>query len=350
MVKIRRAFILSIVLVLLLSLFGCTKPYEFKYWNECDSLTTLKNYVEDVTNEKSQNFIPKQDRVAVFDMDGTLCGELFPTYLEYQLCAYRCLDDPDYQATPEMIEVAQTIRDGEKGPGTGTFPEDMPLQHAYTQAKAFAGLTLSEFDSYVKNFLNNDADGFENLKLTDSLYLPMIEVVAYLQANDFIVYIVSGSDRFICRSFACEKLNVPYERVIGMDVTLKASGQGDTDGLDYQYQSTDKLIRGDELIIKNLKMNKVSQIAQEIGRQPVLSFGNSSGDVSMHMYTITENKYRSAAFMLIADDEERDYGDYVKNTQLGEQWKEYGFNVISMKNDFKTIYGYNVIKTHYSAS
>lgn len=65
----------------------------------------------------------------------------------------------------------------------------------------------------------------------------------------------------------------------------------------------------------------------------------------MHMHTITGNKYKSAAFMLIADDEERDYGNTAKNTKLGEDWKSNGFNVISMKNDFKTIYGYDVKKT-----
>ena len=97
--------------------------------------------------------------------------------------------------------------------------------------------------------------------------------------------------------------------------------------------------------IKNLQMNKVYQIVKEIGKQPVLSFGNSSGDFSMHMHTITGNKYKSEAFMLIADDEDRDYGNTAKNTKLGENWKSNGFNVISMKNDFKTIYGYDVQKT-----
>ena len=73
-------------------------------------------------------------------------------------------------------------------------------------------------------------------------------------------------------------LDIPYENIIGMDVALKAANQGDADGLNYVYTSGDTLIRTDNLIIKNLKTNKVLQIAQEIGRQPVLSFGNSSGD------------------------------------------------------------------------
>ena len=92
-------------------------------------------------------------------------------------------------------------------------------------------------------------------------------------------------------------------------------------------------------------MNKVSLIAREIGHQPVLSFGNSSGDVSMHNYTISHNPYRSEAFMLIADDEERDYGNTQKTRELGKKWEESGYNVISMKDDFRTIYGDDVVKT-----
>lgn len=345
MTKTLRMTALIIVIVIVSALFGCSCKNGFSAWNECDALTALKDYVKDVTNKNSENFIPEKDRIAVFDMDGTLCGELFPTYLEYLLCQYRVLSDPDCSATDEMKEVANTIREGAKADGTGDYPSGMALMHGKTQAQAFAGMTIEEFKDYVKKYLDRDADGFENLKYADSLYVPMIEVVAYLQKNGFTTYIVSGSDRFICRAFACEKLNIPEENVIGMDAVLKASGQEEKDGLDYQYQSTDKLIRTGELLIKNLKMNKVALIAKEIGRQPVLSFGNSSGDTSMHMYTITDNKYKSAAFMLIADDEERDYGNTEKNTKLGETWKSMGFYVISMKNDFKTIYGYDVTKT-----
>ena len=92
-------------------------------------------------------------------------------------------------------------------------------------------------------------------------------------------------------------------------------------------------------------MNKVKAIVKEIGRQPVLSFGNSSGDVSMHNYTIYNNRYKSAAFMLIADDEERDYGNAEKVQPLKEKWAESDYNVISMKDDFRTIYGDDVVKT-----
>ena len=173
----------------------------------------------------------------------------------------------------------------------------------------------------------------------------MVEVIDYLTENGFQVYIVSGSDRFICRTLFEGMVDVPDEHFIGMDVALEASGQGDTDGLDYVFQPSDKLIRTDRLLVKNLKMNKVTAIMREIGKQPVLAFGNTSGDTSMNLFTITDNPYRSAAFMLIADDDVRDYGHPEKAEELRARWEGYGFNVISMRNDFRTIYGENVTKT-----
>jgi hypothetical protein len=130
-----------------------------------------------------------------------------------------------------------------------------------------------------------------------------------------------------------------------MDVELEATGQGETPGVDYAFTPGDDIVRTDRLLLKNLKTNKVLQIAQEIGRQPVLSFGNSSGDTSMHNYTITNNVYPSAAFMLIADDDVRDYGDPAKAEELRAKWEESGYHVISMANDWKTIYGEDVVKT-----
>ena len=188
-------------------------------------------------------------------------------------------------------------------------------------------------------------DGFEGMTYATSFYTPMIEVVEYLQDNGFKCYICSGSDRFICRTFIEGMLDIPYEQIIGMDVGLEATGQEGEDGLNYVFKAGDDVIRTDKLLIKNLKMNKVTQIVQEIGRKPVLSFGNSSGDVSMHMYTISDNPYRSAAFMLVADDDVRDYGNPEKTESLKTKWAESGFEVISMRDDFRTIYGDNVVTT-----
>ena len=114
--------------------------------------------------------------------------------------------------------------------------------------------------------------------------------------------------------------------------------QRDADGLKYIYQNDDSLVRG-KFKNKNLQMNKVSAIVREIGKQPVLAFGNSKDDASMLNYAISGNKYKSASFMVLCDDLQRELGDEKKADNCRQMAKHYGWNTISMRYDFKTIYG-----------
>jgi phosphoserine phosphatase len=319
----------------------------FKSWNDCEALKALKDYVEDVTNPNSANYIPVEDRIATFDMDGTFVGELYPTYFEYNLLEYRVLDDPDYRerAPEDVKEAAQSIRDFVR---QGTpLPDHFDMVHAYAAAKAYAGMTLAEFDAYVKAYATKPANGFSGMTYGQSFYRPMLEVFNYLKDNGFTFYVVSGSDRFICRALT-ESIGIEPNRVIGMDVKLTASNQGLEAGVNFTMGKNEDLKRTSELIIKNLKTNKVLQISQEIGKVPVLSFGNSSGDCAMHNYALSNTKYRSEAFMLIADDDARDHANRDKALALGEKWQQQGYHVISMRDDFKTIYGEGVTKTEFS--
>ena len=319
----------------------------FTLWNDCEALRTLKTYVEDVTNPNSSNYIKEEDRIATFDMDGTFIGELYPTYFEYNLLEYRALDDPTYKdkAPADVRQAAQNIRDFVRN-GT-KLPDHFDMIHAYAAAKAYAGMTLKEFDTYVKAYAATPANGFKGMTYAESFYKPMLEVFDYLKDNGFTYYVVSGSDRFICRSLV-ESLGIEPNRVIGMDVCLSSNKQGDNVGVDYTMGKDEYLIRTDSLIIKNLKTNKVRQISQEIGKQPVLSFGNSSGDCAMHNYCMGNPKYRTATFMLVADDDARDHADLAEGARREAKWREAGYTVISMKNDFKTIYGYSVEKTDFT--
>ena len=321
-----------------------TKNY-FPSWNNCEALTALQEYVEDVTNPKSTNFIKEEDRIATFDMDGTFVGELYPTYFEYNMLEYRVLDDAAYKdkAPEDVREAAQAIRDFVR---TGkALPAHFDMIHARAAAKAYAGMTIAEFDAYVKAYAAKPANGFKGMTYGASFYQPILQVFDYLKDNGFTFYVVSGSDRYICRSLV-ESIGIEPNRVIGMDVWLKTSEQGDHVGVDYTMGKGEKLIRTDSLIIKNLKTNKVRQISQEIGKVPVISFGNSGGDCAMHNYCLS-NTRRSIAFMLIADDEERDHANKEKALNLGKQWRENGYYVISMHDDFKTIYGAGVEKTEF---
>ena len=318
----------------------------FALWNECEALTTLKEYVADVTNPSSNNYIRVADRIATFDMDGTFIGELYPTYFEYNMLEYRALDDPEYKdkAPDDVRETAQEIRDFVRQ--GKALPSHFDIKHAHAAAKAYAGMTLAEFDAYVKAYAAKAANGFKGMTYGQSFYKPMLEVFDYLNDNGFTCYVVSGSDRFICRSLV-ESFGIEPDKVIGMDVCLMSNKQGDNPGVDYTMGKDEYLVRTDSLIIKNLKTNKVRQISQEIGKIPVLSFGNSSGDEAMHNYCLSNQKYRTAAFMLVADDDARDHADLEEGARREKKWREAGYTVISMKNDFRTIYGYDVEKTEF---
>ena len=315
----------------------------FSQWHaSAPALNALIDYVEAVTQESSPDFIPEADRVAVFDMDGTLMGELFPTYLEVILLSHRILADPSYVPDAEMLEFGRMTRDHALDK---SFPADYDYEFSYHQAKAFAGMTLTEYADFITRILVHEADGFEGMTYASAYYLPMVEVVEYLQDHAFKCYIVSGSDRFIIRTYIDGMVDIPYENIIGSDTALAARDQGDTDGIEYVFTGDDELVRTDRLLVKDLKTNKVVQIAQEIGRQPVLSFGNSSGDVSMNNYALLNNRYRAAAFMVVADDDVRDYGNPDRHDELIEKWQSMGYHAISMRDDWKTIYGEDVVKT-----
>ena len=288
---------------------------------------------------KSSDYIPVKDRIAVFDFDGTLFCETDPNYFDYMLLEYRVLEDPDYKerASDFEREVANKIKEQNK---TGKSFDNLPVDHGKAVASAFAGMTVKEFNDYIQVFKKRIMPSYTGMLRGEGFYLPMIQIVKYLQANYFTVYIVSGTDRLIVRGiFDGNVLNIPNRQIIGSDETIIAAKQGKTDGLNYTFDAKDDLILGGEFIVKNLKMNKVSVIIQEIGQKPVLSFGNSSGDSSMAQYVINGNCYRSLAFMLCCDDLVRENGNKVKAEKMASSCEKYGWIPISMKNDWKTIYG-----------
>ena len=312
--------------------------------NDAAAKAILTSYMKEITDENSDKFIPVEYRVAVFDLDGTLFCETDPNYFDYCLLKYRVLDDPEYKDKASDFEkaVANKIKEQNE---TGASFKGLEVDHGKAVASAFKGMTNAEFNDYIQQFKKQSMPSYEGMTRGEGFYKPMIEVVNYLKANDFDVYVVSGTDRFIVRGIADNSpLDLPNRKIIGSDETLVATGQGDTDGLDYVFTDQDKLVLGGEFIIKNLKMNKVTVIMQEIGQQPVLSFGNSTGDASMAEYVTTNNPYESLAFMLCCDDTERENGNVEKADKMQSLCGEFDWIPVSMKNDWKTIYGDGVNK------
>ena len=120
------------------------------YWNDSASRTAFLEYVADVTDPASENFIPEADRLAVFDLDGTLCGEQFPIYFEWMMYCHRVLDDPDYEATEEQLAVAEDILIAARD---RSIPGDLESRHFKCNGEVYAGMTTEEYRQYVADFL-----------------------------------------------------------------------------------------------------------------------------------------------------------------------------------------------------
>ena len=311
-------------------------------WNDDAPLKKqLVAYVEAATNESSPSFIPVEDRIATFDFDGTLFCETDPNYFDYTLLVHRVTEDSAYKDVASDFEksVAAKIIDQN---ANGTKYEELPVEHGQAVASAFKGMTIDEFYSYVHEFMKTPMPSYEGMVRGGGFYQPMVQVVDYLKANDFTVYVISGTDRLIVRGIFSDPscpIDLPLSQVIGSDETLVGSNQGDKNGLDYTFGKDEKLVLGGEFIIKDLKQNKVSVIQREIAKQPVLSFGNSSGDFAMDNYALSNPTYPSAAFQLCCDDLERENGSESKAKAMLEDCEKNGYVPVSMANDWKTIYG-----------
>ena len=328
---------LPLILFAVVLLTGCAhqlKKDNLSLWNDtAPAKQVLVSYMETVTDKKSPDFIPVENRIAVFDLDGTLILETDPTYFDWALFEHRVLDDSTYKPTKEQLTAAKNSRE------KGIFPS-LSNNREKMVAQAYQGLTVQEFYDFVRSFMQEDQPGFEGMKRGDIFYKPMLEVVEYLVQNKFTVYICSGTDRLTVRPLI--EANMPYisnTQILGSDSTLVASGQGDKDGLEYIFEKGDDLILGGKNLVKNLQMNKVTLIEREIGKQPVLAFGNTFSDASMVNYTIYNNKHKALGFMLMCDDLEREYGNLKKAQKMHDGCEKYGWICVSMRDDWKTIYG-----------
>ena len=317
----------------------------FPSWNpESESLGELVDFVAGVTDESSPDYLDPADRIATFDMDGTILCEKAPVYVDYCLTMYRVLDDPSYEASEEERDAMQQVRDHAYSEGKTFHPEGITKDDLV--ASAFAGMTPEEFRAYVVDFADHtDAVGFEGMTYGQSFYQPMIEVVKYLQANDFDVWMVSACEREVVRALV-ERYDIPYDHVIATDVPYTASGKGEEAADDYNMGSDEEILLGAPLDeVECGKSGKPAAIAREIGKRPVLAFGNSSGDYSMLNYAEGNPGHVGMGFFVVCDDTEREYGSDEKAAEYYDEVEKEGWTPFSMANDWKTIYGEGVRKT-----
>ena len=308
-------------------------------WNNCTAKTKLGEFMAKINTP--EYYVPKEDRVAVFDLDGTLFQETDPTYDDWKLYYWRVYNDSNFTASEVHKKVADDIDIAAK---ENHMPNDLNLRVANTYTELFYNMTIEEYQQYILDFIDKPAEGYENMKRGDAFYKPMLELIQYLQKNDFNVYITSGTDRYQVRAVVRGHIDIPESNVIGSEYNIVAKNQGAELGNNYTYKNDDDFRFDGQFLRKNLKTNKVIGIIREIGKQPILAFGNSGGDRDMANYVINKNKYQSLAFMVCCDDLERERGNKKSADDMKENCQKYGWIPISMKDDWKTIYGENVKK------
>ena len=304
------------------------------YWTEGSKpAQELRDYVAKVTDPSDEeNFIPEKDRIAVFDMDGTLVCETYYTYYDTMMFIEFCLHDHPERVSDELKEIAASIKPG--------YVADETLARNF--AKAYAGMTVEEFSDYAVEFGQKYTASFNNMRYIDNAYLPMVELVKYLYENKFTIYVISGTERTTTRAIIA---NSPFRdyvtpnHVIGTVFEIKQKGyETESSNMNFKYENGDDLVLTGGFIQKNLNGNKSIYVEREIGQRPVLAFGNSGSDTSMMNYTIdSRNPYPAQAYMIVADDDVREWGTQNWDEKSAD-YEAKGYIPISMKNDFAQIY------------
>lgn len=313
-----------------------SKTTELEYWTEdSPAMKSIIEYVSAVTDKKSDKFVSEAERIAVFDSDGTLYGELFPTYFDQCVMIHRLVHDATYKGNEEDSAYCKALEayllDGGEKPKS-------PRSSGEIIADAFNGFTVEEYREYVRKFMAEPVAGFENMTYADGYYKPMISLVKYLTENGFKVYINSGAEVNMLRELSKDALGeyIPPYQVIGTRYGFTATGQGETKARDYTPTADDKITFDGTLKFKDAKLNKVVSIINDLGISPLLSFGNSSGDIAMAQYVM---QHGGKAYMLLCDDTERDHGDTEEAASFKADCDKLGIETVSMKNEFTTIYG-----------
>jgi len=283
-----------------------------------------------VTTSNSPTFVPPADRIATFDNDGTLWLEK-PLYIQLQhglrAIGKAAAEKPElrdrqpFKAVYEndLAWLGKAAADYAKGDPSGVLTLVAGL------AEVLQGITVEAFEADVLDFLSNEQDAHFKQPYKQLNYKPMVELVHYLQANGFQVYITSGGGRDFMRAICEEVYGIPRAMTIGSSVTFKYSEDD---------QGAVQVLRTKEIEQPiDDGPGKPLHIHRAIGRKPIMAAGNSDGDI--HML-----KYAGSGLRLLVhhDDAEREYaydGGSEKALQLAAQD---GWLVVSMKHDWKTVF------------
>ncbi len=278
----------------------------------------LLDYIGGVSTPGSRDFIPPKDRVAVFDMDGTLMSEkpfpfVFGAAVSYLVRHKEELSHkgPQYKS---LCDAAETL--------------DVAYLHDHMDrvfVLPFEGKTYGFFRNWCLEFFEGEINPLKKRPQSRLIFKPMIQLIDLLHEHGFQVYVVSGSMQFAIMAVSEKYLHVGQSRCIGSMVRARARMEGER-----MVFLREKLQPP-----PNVKSGKAVRIMMRTGQAPVLAFGNSPGDTWMLEFTAS-SPYRHRAFIIDHDDPREFIYHY---PALLKKAKEKKWVVISMKETFKTVYG-----------
>jgi len=300
-------------------------------WNDCAAKRAVVDFVTRVTTPDGPAFVPPADRIAVFDNDGTLWCEQPVIQLAHILQRWEEMAQQDPALREQQPWKAAVDKDWTWFRTVITKhyagdESDMPTL-AKGLLTSFEGLTTEEFAGRAAAFFRTGSHPTLKRLYRDCGYAPMVELLRFLEAHGFTNYIVSGGGRDFIRQIAGEIYGIPEERVIGSSTSLTFREQGD---------GGDLLMKA-KLDVFDDGAVKPARIWSRIGKRPILAAGNSNGDIPMLQFANTPQR-PALRLLILHDDETREF-DYVSGAEKSLALaKQYGWTVVSMKNDWKTVF------------
>ncbi len=292
-------------------------------WNEGKAKSAIIEFINKTTNPENASYIPVEDRIAVFDMDGTILLEK-PNYVLFDFAIReinkRIVEKPELKNVQPFKAISE--EDWEHFKKVGYFADDGLYS---VLLYATDGFTNQQYTDAVKQYFSEVKDKRFGQSYNKLVYKPILEFIDLLKENQFEVYIVSGSDPQFTRSFCEEAIGISVTNVIGTTILTKFEENPGASTLTRQHEFVQPI---------NDEAGKPVNILNKIGKMPVVAIGNSRGDY--HMLQYSKNAPVSLQMIVNHDDEEREYKYH--NEDMKELCAEKGWIEISMKNDFGVIF------------
>ena len=303
-------------------------PTPLPSWNDSPAKAAIVAFVGRVTTSSSPDFVPPAERIATFDNDGTLWSEQ-PIYFQFAFALDRVKAlaprHPEWKSTQPFKAVLDGDQKALAAAGEKGLAQLLLATHT--------GMTTDEFTKSVTDWLATARHPRFQRPYTDLVYQPMLELLAYLRANGFRTFIVSGGTVEFMRAWADSVYGIPPEQIVGTTFVTRFQRRAD---------GTYVLLREPKLEFLDDGPGKPVGIERAIGRRPILAFGNSDGDQQMLEWTAAGKGARFVG-LVHHTDADREW-IYDRKSHIGkldaalDEAASRGWTVVDMRRDWKVVY------------